>query len=314
MRKQAFLVENNTGAGNSGLQSSDRLFCGKSRIITNFAEDSESDEMRITVLSDNVGFGELAGEWGLSFHIEFNGRSFLLDTGGSDLFLSNAVKLGIDISDVGCAILSHAHYDHSLGMAAFFRANSVADFYVSPNARENCYGSIGFPGRYIGLPKGILSGYRDRIKSPSGIAEIDRGVFVVPHSTAGLSKRGCKDHLYVRHGWLYFPDDFSHEQTLVMRDKDGLAIFNSCSHSGADVVMDEVRRAFPDEPVKAYLGGLHLFRMSDSQVRDVARKIQETGIGRVITGHCTGQRAFEVLKASLGDAVEQFHCGMTIDL
>lgn len=269
--------------------------------------------MKITVLSDNVGCGELAGEWGLSFHIEFNGKRYLLDTGGSDLFLINAEKLGIDIFSVDCAILSHAHYDHSLGMEAFFRVNSRADFYVSPNARENCYGGFGFLSRYIGLPKGILSEYRDRIKSPSGIAEIDESVFLVPHSTAGLSRTGRKAHLYVRRGWLCFPDDFSHEQTLVLREEGGLVVFNSCSHSGVEVVMDEVRRAFPGENVKAYLGGLHLFRMDDSQVREVATKIRKSGISRVITGHCTGERAFAVLKSSLGDAVEQFHCGMTID-
>ncbi len=268
--------------------------------------------MIITVLSDNVGCRELAGEWGLSLHIEFNGKRYLLDTGGSDLFLINAEKLGIDISDVDCAILSHAHYDHSLGMEAFFRANSKADFFVSPNARENCYGSIGFPGRYIGLPKGILSAYRDRIKSPSGIAEIDRNVFVVPHTTAGLSKTGLKAHLYVRRGWMYFPDDFSHEQTLVLREEGGLVVFNSCSHSGAEVVMDEVRKAFPGENVKAYLGGLHLFRMNDSQIMEVASKIRESGISRIITGHCTGDSAFAVLKACLGPMMEQFRCGMTI--
>lgn len=139
--------------------------------------------MKVTVLSDN------------------NGNKYLLDTGGSNLFLDNAGKLGIDISEVDCAVLSHAHYDHSLGMEAFFRANSKADFYVSPNARENCYAGFGFLSKYIGLPKGILSTYRDRINMPSGISEIDDGVFVVPHSTDDLSKIGRRNHLYVRRGW-----------------------------------------------------------------------------------------------------------------
>lgn len=266
------------------------------------------------MLSDNIGCGAFEGEWGLSFHIEFNGKRYLLDTGGSELFIKNAGELGIDISNVDCAVLSHAHYDHSLGMEAFFRSNSKADFFVSPNARENCYGGYRFLSRYIGLPKGILSAYRGRIKSPSGVAEIDRDVFVVPHSTAGLSRIGRKAHLYVRRGLWYAPDDFSHEQSLVFRTEEGLVIFNSCSHSGADVVMDEVRRAFPGEPVKAYLGGLHLFRMNDDEVRAVAAKIREAGIRRVITGHCTGDSAYDVLKTCLGDAVDRFHCGMTIEL
>lgn len=270
--------------------------------------------MKVTVLSDNIGCGCLQGEWGLSFHIEFNGKRYLLDTGGSELFLANARELGIDIGAVDCAVLSHAHYDHSLGMEAFFRANTMASFYVSPNAGENCYGGTRLLHRYIGLPKGILSQYSSRIKSPSGVAGIDDGVFVVPHSTGGLARIGRKAHLYIRRGWRYVPDDFAHEQSLVFRTPDGLVIFNSCSHSGADVVMDEVRDAFPGEPVKAYLGGLHLFRMNEREVMEIAAKIRDAGIGRIITGHCTGNEAFAVLKSCLQDAVEQFHCGMTVEL
>lgn len=271
-------------------------------------------KMKVTVLSDNIGSGSLKGEWGLSFHIEFGGKKYLLDTGGSDLFLANAKELGIDISAVDCAVLSHAHYDHSLGMEAFFQVNSKADFYVSPNVRENCYAGLGFLSKYIGLPKGILSAYKERIRMPSGVAEIDKNVFVVPHSTDGLSKIGRRSHLYVRRGWRYLPDDFTHEQSLVFRTERGLVIFNSCSHSGAEVVMEEVGNAFPGESVIAYLGGLHLFRMNENEVKEIALRIRKTGISRVITGHCTGDKAFAVLKSCLEDAIDQFHCGMVIEL
>ena len=270
--------------------------------------------MKITVLSDNIGCGALKGEWGLSFHIEFGGKKYLLDTGGSDLFLANAKELGIDISEVDCAVLSHAHYDHSLGMEAFFNANSKADFYVSPNAGENCYAGLWFLSRYIGMPRGVLSAFRDRIKTPSGVAGIDKDVFVVPHSTEGLSRIGRRSHMYIRRGWRCVADDFNHEQSLVFRTDNGLVIFNSCSHSGADIVMEEVGRAFPGENVKAYLGGLHLFRLGDGRVREIAARIQDTGLSRIITGHCTGDRAYAVLKSCLGDKIDRFHCGMVIEL
>jgi 7,8-dihydropterin-6-yl-methyl-4-(beta-D-ribofuranosyl)aminobenzene 5'-phosphate synthase len=35
---------------------------------------------------------------------------------------------------------------------------------------------------------------------------------------------------------------------------------------------------------------------------------------RIITGHCTGEHAFEILKQELGDKVEQMHSGMVIDI
>ena len=70
--------------------------------------------MKATVLLDNIGTEELAGDWGLSFYIEYAGKKILLDAGGeSCLFAENARKLGLSLADVDCAVLSHAHYDHA---------------------------------------------------------------------------------------------------------------------------------------------------------------------------------------------------------
>lgn len=271
--------------------------------------------MKITVLSDNIGSGELKGEWGLSFHVEYDGGRILLDTGGSGLFLKNAGLLGIDLSSVDAAVLSHAHYDHSLGMVDFLEANEKAPFYLSPEASEDCYSGWRFFGRYIGIPKGILSQYSSRIRRPEGITQILPGAFIVPHSTPGLEKIGRKSRMYRRRGFLdYRVDNFSHEQTLVLKSPGGLVIFNSCSHAGADVIVDEVKRAFPADTVRAYIGGLHLFRLNDREVADAAVRIRDAGITGLYTGHCTGERAYRILRQELGDCVHQFHCGIIIEL
>lgn len=54
--------------------------------------------------------------------------------------------------------------------------------------------------------------------------------------------------------------------------------------------------------------------MNDGEVREIADKIRKAGINKVITGHCTGDKAFAVLKSCLGEAIDQFHCGMVIEL
>ena len=269
--------------------------------------------MKITVLSDNIGSGELKGEWGLSFHIEYDGGRILLDTGGSGLFLKNAGLLGIDLSAVDAAVLSHAHYDHSLGMADFFEANGKAPFYLSPEASEDCYSGRRFFGRYIGIPKGVLSRYSSRIRRPEGVTQILPGAFIVPHSTSGLEKTGRKARMYRKRSFLDCRvDDFSHEQTLVLKSPDGLVSLPSWSHAGADVIVDEVRKAFPADTVSPYIGGLHLFRLSDREVADVAGRIRAAGVTGLYTGHCTGERAYGILRQELGDCVHQFHCGMVI--
>jgi 7,8-dihydropterin-6-yl-methyl-4-(beta-D-ribofuranosyl)aminobenzene 5'-phosphate synthase len=37
-------------------------------------------------------------------------------------------------------------------------------------------------------------------------------------------------------------------------------------------------------------------------------------VQKIYTGHCTGQRAYEILHDILGDKVEQMHTGMEIEV
>ena len=80
------------------------------------------------------------------------------------------------------------------------------------------------------------------------------------------------------------------------------------------MVVEEVRRAFPGEQVVAYLGGLHLFRLTDDEVQAVASRIEAAGIKLLYTGHCTGDRAFEILRSRFGEGVQKIHSGMEISL
>ena len=66
--------------------------------------------------------------------------------------------------------------------------------------------------------------------------------------------------------------------------------------------------------VGAYIGGFHLFRSSDEDVRGLASRIKDAGITELYTGHCTGERAFRILREELGQTVRQFHCGMVMEL
>ena len=110
-----------------------------------------------------------------------------------------------------------------------------------------------------------------------------------------------------------FPDDFAHEQSLVFDTPNGLVIFNSCSHGGADNIINEVAATFPTKEIWAYVGGLHLYKSSESDVRALAKRMKETGIRKVVTGHCTGEEAFQILKEELGDVVEQMYTGMEME-
>ena len=225
------------------------------------------------------------------------------------VFALNADKLGIPLKKVDYGVLSHAHYDHADGMDKFFALNSRAKFFVSSNCKENCYGKRWIFSKYIGIKKE----YKDRIVYVKGDKVISDGVRILSHKTKGLEERGKKDGLCIKENKKLRPDNFSHEQSLVVDTDSGLVIFNSCCHGGADTVISEVQKSFPNKKIYALVGGFHLYKSSDDEVRALADRIRKTGIEKIYTGHCTGAKAFEILKAELGDKAEQLHVGLVIE-
>lgn len=282
---------------------------------SNYRGDRWGDNVvKVKVLIDNITKNDLISEWGLSFYIEYNGHRILLDTGASGAFADNAQKLGVDLEKIEYGVLSHAHYDHADGMPTFFEKNKTASFYLRKGVGENCYGKKNrFFHKYNGIKKGTLSTYADRIVYVEGDYELMEGVYLIPHKTPGLERIAKKVKLFVKDNGRMYPDDFAHEQSLVFDTPEGLVIFNSCSHGGADNIINEVAATFPEKNIRALVGGLHLYKSPEEDVRELAHRTKETGITKVITGHCTGDEAFLILKKELGDAVEQIYTGMEFE-
>ena len=269
-------------------------------------------ETKIKIIVDNKENDGIRGEWGLSILVDHNGVKILLDAGASDLFLENMEKFGIEVTDIDHAVLSHAHYDHANGLPAFLERNNKAKLYIRENAAADCYAKKFIFRKYIGIPRNMLIKYSDRIEMVSGDYKLTDGVWLLPHKTKGLESIGKRELMYRKlpGGWM--PDDFSHEQSLVLDTDKGLVILNSCSHGGAANIIDEVKVTFPDKKVYGLIGGFHLYNKSDDEIRKVAGNIRDTGIEYVCTGHCTKERAFGILKEELGNIVEQMKVGYQI--
>src|SRR5574344_17748 len=264
---------------------------------------TEERFMKVTALIDNISDNDLISEWGLSFYIEYNDHKYLLDTGASDKFVNNAKKLGISLETVDYAVLSHAHYDHSDGFGAFFEINKKVKCLLREGIHPNCYSKSKIFKHYVGINKDILKNYSDRFRYIDGDFEVAPGVMLIPHKTKNLNLIGKKCGLYTKNKLRCIPDDFSHEQSLVFDAEKGLIIFNSCSHGGGENIVNEIRVTYPNKKIYAYIGGLHLYKRSDEDIKEIAEQIKKTGIEKVYTGHCTGNRAFGLLKEELADQI-----------
>ena len=279
--------------------------------------------MKLTALMENQAQDGLLCEHGLSVHIVFRGKQYLLDTGASDRFIKNADTMGIDLDQVDMAVLSHAHYDHSGGYEAFFACNHHAPAYLRAESRQRCYAKLLCFKKYIGIPPGLLETHAGRVCFVQESAqEIDADVWLIGHRAEGLAARGKRMRMVRKtpQGWR--ADDFMHEQSLVFCTGDGLVILNSCCHAGVDRVVEEACAALPGRPVRAVVGGFHLMGQggvrtmgfSPEEVCALAHRLAELGVEKIYTGHCTGAPAYEILHRELGDRVQYFCAGSIVEL
>ena len=252
--------------------------------------------MKITVLMENHAPDALVCEHGLSLHMEYRGRNVLLDAGASGRFAENAAALGVDLSAVELAVLSHGHWDHADGLGAFFEANARARLYARPAILEPEWLDAGGEREFIGVNPALLERYAARLDLDDGPREILPGLHLVPDAVA-------------------------HEQSLVAETARGLVVMNSCCHAGAGYIVRDLLERFPGQKVHAVLGGFHLMGLRSPDSLGVAPGIVknlgrwlcgEMGVEQIYTGHCTGGPAFALLMVELGDKVHHLQTGDTI--
>lgn len=150
--------------------------------------------MKIVSLMDNVAASDkYAGRHGLSFYIETGKHKILFDAGPDDAFLENAEIMGIDLSQVDLAVLSHGHYDHGGGLEAFCRVNDKALIHVQQQAFDRYYAHDPEKVRYIGLP--------DTLKDSGRIVFHDRDEMLASEILLFAGVTGRK--LFLRETALY---------------------------------------------------------------------------------------------------------------
>lgn len=252
--------------------------------------------------TDNSG---IIAEHGLSIFIDTGGKKILFDAGASGLFIKNAVTMGVDLSEVDFCVVSHGHYDHTGGFPEFCMINDRAVIYMHKDAYRETYGFEN--GHMDKLTCGIRwskderVSLEDRIRYTEGPEWITEDIVVTGSVCMPAEFNPTEKFYYYDEGKLV-PDDMSHEQCLVIREKKGLYIFSGCSHRGVINALNTGKSMFPGERVAVLIAGMHLYSVSDEVRTEIISEIAEEKIDCVIPVHCTGIKAICGLKAALGDA------------
>lgn len=276
--------------------------------------------MRITVLVENTGPSEFKIEHGLSLYIEFNDKKYLLDAGPSDSFFKNAHALSIDLGRVDKAVLSHGHYDHGDGFMVFLNQYKDKVVYGSKNIFDDYYSGSGGSVHYIGLSS-KLKQMKNRFNTISKDTKIDEKIYLILDDVSNTKEIGVQKKLYKKVDDVLQPDNFDHELSLVFDTPKGLVICNSCSHAGLESIVDNIKKRL-NKPVYAYVGGLHMkstknhietSSFTEEQIQNLCIFI-EKNIQYVLTGHCTGNVSYDLLKKYLKDRIDFLTTGKTIEI
>lgn len=235
--------------------------------------------MKITVLTDNHAGSYFLAEHGLSLLIEQEEKNILFDTGHSDIFLSNAKKLGINIQEkVNIVVLSHGHWDHGNGLrhlkdkplishpAIFmnrFRKtdNTPVGLDISKDFLDNNF-QVTLTSKPLQLSKHIFY-----------LGEIPRLNNFEAQITPFVDEFGNDD---------FVPDD----SALAIIQDEKLIIISGCAHSGICNTCEYAKHVTGINTIKAVIGGFHL-KFNNLQTQKTIQYFKEQNVDKLMPSHCT---------------------------
>ncbi|MFN3347471.1 MBL fold metallo-hydrolase [Pseudorhodoplanes sp.] len=245
-------------------------------------------------------------------------RTMLFDSGPEEYaFERNVTRLAADLSPVEAIMLSHGHWDHAGAMLL-----ALTMIRGRNGGREILFDAHPdmFRTRAVKMPNGKLRQMED-IPSIEDLTAF--GAKVVsscePHTLLGglvhVSGEIPRVTDYERgypgqvrrtldgEGWE--PDELLlDERWLGVHVKGkGLVVLSACSHAGIVNVLHHARQSFPDVPLYAILGGLHLSGANEAVIPQTVADLRQFGLITIAAGHCTGWRAMTALANAFSDGV-----------
>jgi 7,8-dihydropterin-6-yl-methyl-4-(beta-D-ribofuranosyl)aminobenzene 5'-phosphate synthase len=254
----------------------------------------------------------LAGEWGLSLHLESeragDRRQYLLDFGFTPEVLNrNFDLLGIAAEMLDGLILSHSHRDHYGGLVGFvgqYRKRLRDDLKLYTGGaltyREKWTGARGGDPVSMGALDGaaltaahvetVCCDHPHVLAGPFTSGAIGRTSFehVLPNT---LVEPTQADHFTEeeRRGRLVpdkHPDE--HATCYVVQGR-GLVVISSCGHSGLINTIRTAQAVSGVEKLHAVLGGFHLGVAPPDYIEHTVSELKALAPDVVVPMHCTGK-------------------------
>jgi 7,8-dihydropterin-6-yl-methyl-4-(beta-D-ribofuranosyl)aminobenzene 5'-phosphate synthase len=226
----------------------------------------------ISILYDNRAEEELRPGWGFSAWISVGDESVLFDTGADKLVFEHNARA------LGCNLSTLGalvlSHDHCdhVGAVTAVTRKGLRLFVPAKFAR-----------RFAGLRRSGV-----QVIAVRGPEQICPGV-----KSTGQSGRRIR------------------EQALLVDGTEGPVLITGCAHPGI-VAVANLATKLAGRPLALIVGGFHLYRNDEAEVRYVAEQLLRLGVVRIAPCHCTGDAAAAILHDGYEDRFLEVSVGSQI--
>lgn len=307
------LYENFIDSGASGQNQVERL----SARANNLIESNLLAEDRRTQFVAGHGLSMLV-------KVTRNGitRGVLFDAGGSpDGLMHNLDCLELSPKDWNCIVLSHGHWDHTLGLIGLEkrlgRLNVPLTLHPDAFLQRATIRPDGSLSRLGGTLSrhGLLDAGVELIETdaPSFVIE---GMALVTGQVARTNdfETGWAAHHAERDGVMRPDPLICDDQGLVINVKGkGLVVLSGCGHAGIINVINYAQEITGEQKVHAVIGGFHLGPSAfHDRIPSVVNALAEIGPSIISPAHCAGHKASEAIYSTMPGAFVQNMVGTRI--
>jgi 7,8-dihydropterin-6-yl-methyl-4-(beta-D-ribofuranosyl)aminobenzene 5'-phosphate synthase len=254
------------------------------------------------------------GEHGFSMLIrvfsEDKAHCVLFDTGISpNGVVENAERMGINLSEVECVVLSHGHYDHFGGLLSAVKAVNKADLPIIVHknmfATRGSAGAKGTVRQYPEFPQAaqLSPTHLVSTKKPSLTAD---GMVCI---TGEIPRKTSFETGYTRHrafvsgAWQPDPRIMDERAVAINIRGKGLVVLSGCAHAGIINTVTYAQQIMGTDKVYAVMGGFHLAgKEFENRIQPTIEELKRINPELIVPSHCTGWKAMCAIAKTLPEA------------
>jgi 7,8-dihydropterin-6-yl-methyl-4-(beta-D-ribofuranosyl)aminobenzene 5'-phosphate synthase len=240
---------------------------------------------------------------------EGKSNCILFDTGISpDGIIENAKRLGVNLNEVECIVLSHGHYDHFGGLLNVIKAVGKVNlpiivhedmFKTRGAANQNTvYVYPAFPSK-----EELSTAQLTKTKQPQlFINDMLLVTGEIPRETS--FEKGFLQHKTLEgQSWKADPRILDDRAIALQVKGKGLIVMSGCAHAGIINTIRYVQKITGVTNVYAVLGGFHLAgKENEGRIKQTVKELKQINPKLIAPAHCTGWRGTFAIANALSDA------------